>query len=133
MEGTVQYEGSGDVFFAFYKGSDQQLDEMPKKDIGGTLQWHTSDSGVNAGYGVNEWSESWIMTTLNGAYWNKTTGECYMYRVGKTTCDFSSIGLTPKAKDKIAKVRWNTGTIPSTSDSSNVQIKMTANYMYMGG
>ncbi len=245
MEGTVQYEGSGDVFFAFYKGSDQQLDEMPKKgaglyfehaecsngasvewdnaswapkvlnitktktkctlyftekdygqieslkeknpsmfayddtydnnlryiganpnnyiDIGdrdssggkilwriigamknipvvdeygeisntenlvkiiradsiGNWSWDSSANGVNGGEGVNEWSQADLMTTLNtGAYWKKTSGQCYNgSKDSQTACDFSSIGLTKEARNKLAKVRWNTGTFESYNTS----------------
>ena len=264
MEGTVQYEGSGDVFFAFYNGG-QQLDEMPKKgagiyfehaecnngasvewnsskwaptvtnltktktkctlyfsesagnynqieelmkknpsmiayddtseqnlryigaspynyiDIGdrdsdgnkilwriigvmknipvvdeygeisntenlvkiiradsiGSYSWDSSggvNSGyeVNNGYGVNEWSQADLMTTLNsGAYWRKTSGQCYSSSNNKQkACDFSSIGLTKEVRNKLAKVRWNTGTIPDEF-SSNTS-KITASYMYQG-
>ena len=250
MEGTVQYEGSGDVFFAFYNG-DQQLTEMPKKDnseglgfekavcdkgasvewdsnkwaplvvnlsetktkctlyfskmynlkeyienlaeedtttlayddtseknlryIGASpnnyidigdrdsngdpilwriigvmnnmtvineddsestgqslikiiradtledgFSWDSSASGVNSGWGVNEWSQADIMTTLNTeAYWSKESGQCYSsYNDEQTACNFSSTGLTPEVKEKLAKVRWNTGTFEkyNTSD-----------------
>ena len=252
MEGTVQYEGSGDVFFAFYNG-DQQLTEMPKKDNseglgfekavcdkgasvewdsnkwaplvvnlsetktkctlyfskmynlkeyienlaeedtttlayddtseknlryigaspnnyidigdsglwriigvmnnvpvvedGGTTHleslikiiradsigkwsWDTSASTVNSGCGVNEWSQADLMTTLNrGAYWSKTSGQCYNWsKNSQTACDFSSTGLTPEVKDKLVKVRWNTGTLDTKSWTSLI----TPSYMYQG-
>ncbi len=80
----------------------------------GYYSWDSSASGVNGGYGVNEWRGADIMATLNsGAYWNKEIGQCYSSSGdSQKSCDFSSTGLTSSVKDKLAKVRWNTGTIP---------------------
>ncbi len=91
----------------------QSLVKIIRADKIGRYSWDSSASGVNDGYGVNEWSQADSMTALNeGAYWNKTSGECYNDKNDvKTTCDFSSTGLTQSVKDKLVKVRWNTGTM----------------------
>lgn len=63
-------------------------------------------------YGSNDWSISKIMKTLNsGTYWNKNNGTCpYGTTIGATTaCDFSSVGLTEKAKSMISNIIWNLG------------------------
>ncbi len=110
----------------------ESLVKIIRADSIGFLSWDSSASGVNNGYGVNEWSQADLMTTLNsGAYWNKTSGQCYNnYENAKTTCDFSSTGLTKEVRNKLAKVRWNTGTMPDEY-SSNTS-KITASYMYQG-
>ena len=108
----------------------QSLVKIIRADSIGQWSWDSSALGVNGGYGVNEWSQADIMTTLNEeAYWNKTSGQCYFnYNNEQKTCNFSSSGLTVSVKDKIAKVRWNTGTAGEVYNSS----KITANYMYEG-
>ncbi len=110
----------------------QSLVKIIRADSIGNWSWDSSASGVNYGYGVNEWSESDLMTTLNsGAYWSKTSGQCYSgSNDSQKACDFSSIGLTKEVRNKIAKVRWNTGTMPDEY-SSNTS-KTTASYMYQG-
>ena len=63
-------------------------------------------------YGSNDWSISKIMKTLNSeTYWNRNNGTCpYGTSIGATTtCDFSSVGLTDKAKSMISNILWNLG------------------------
>ena len=110
----------------------ESLVKIIRADSIGLWSWDSSASGINSRYGVNEWSQADLMTTLNsGAYWNKTSGQCYNnYNDAKTTCDFSSTGLTESVKGKLVKVRWNTGTMPDEY-SSNTS-KITASYMYQG-
>ncbi len=97
----------------------QSLVKIIRADSIGNWSWDSSAKSVNGGYGVNEWSQADLMTTLNtGAYWKKTSGQCYAgYSDAKVTCDFSSIGLTPTTKENIAKVKWNTGTFKSYDTS----------------
>ncbi len=100
----------------------------------GTYSWDSSEYSINSGFGVNEWSQADIMTTLNsGAYWNKTSGQCYNGEYdAKTTCNFSSTGLTEGVKDKLVKVRWNTGTVKDDFVYSSAESKTIASYMYEG-
>ncbi len=106
----------------------QSLIKIIRADSIGGWNWDSSARGVNDGKGVNEWSQADLMTTLNaGAYWNKESGQCYSGSSQKA-CDFSNTGLTSSVKDKLVKVRWNTGTMPDEY-SSNTS-KITASYMY---
>ncbi len=97
----------------------ESLVKIIRADSIGSWSWDSSAYSVNSGYGVNEWSQADIMTTLNkGAYWSKTSGQCYNgYNDAKVTCDFSSTGLTSSVKDKLVKVRWNTGTFEKYNPS----------------
>ncbi len=106
----------------------ENLVKIIRADSIGNWSWDSSASGVNSGSGVNEWSQADIMTTLNsGAYWKKTSGQCYNgSKDSQGACDFSSIGLTKEVRNKLVKVRWNTGTSGEVYDSS----KLTASYMY---
>ena len=86
----------------------------------GKYSWDTSESSVNSGYGVNEWSQADIMKLLNpgyesetvggSLYWNSGTGTCYNGQNNATTpCDFTSTGIKDKLKVLIGDAVWNTG------------------------
>ncbi len=107
----------------------------------GKLCYDVSDSNVNNGWGVNEWGDADLMKLLNpkevynneeltvnnSLYWNKQKGNCYTSLNNVyTPCDFTSSGLSKEAKNKIVKVRWNTGTDPKSDDNSIT----TANFFY---
>ncbi len=99
--------------------SGQSLVKIIRADSIRNWSWDSSADGVNNGFGVNEWSQADIMTTLNtGAYWSKTSGQCYSSSGNiQKACDFSSTGLTSSVKDRLAKVRWNTGTFATYNNS----------------
>ncbi len=129
----------------------QSLVKIIRVDSLGDWSWDTSENDVNNGYGVNEWSQADIMKLLNpgyeknksedrygtiqesyinnSLYWNKASGKCYggseNYQV---TCDFSNNGFSQAAKEKIVKVRWNTGTI--SNDYSKYKDYLYPKYMY---
>ncbi len=83
----------------------------------GSYSWDTSESSINYGWGVNEWSTSDMMNLLNnGAYYNRTSGTCYRASNNTTTeCDFSNTGLTNNAKGMIDMVTWNLGSNDGTT------------------
>ncbi len=115
----------------------ESLVKIIRADNIGYYSWDSSVTEINDGGGVNEWSQADIMTTLNfGAYWNKTSGQCY-YGINEEqkTCDFSSTGLTASVKDKLVKVRWNTGTIQydlSDSYTTRLDNRYNAKVFYEG-
>ena len=87
--------------------------------IGG-YSWDTSESSINGGYGVNEWSQADLMKLLNpgyesetvggSLYWNNKSGTCYNGSKNSTTsCDFTSTGIKVKLKNMIGNAVWNTG------------------------
>ena len=86
----------------------------------GNYSWDTSDSNVNNGNGVNEWSQADLMKLLNpgyeteevggSLYYNGNAGNCYNGRNNATkSCDFTSTGLKSKLKGIIDNVLWNIG------------------------
>ena len=98
----------------------------------GSYSWDTSESSVNNGYGVNEWSQADLMKLLNpgyesesvggSLYYNGGSGNCYYnYNNGTTSCDFTSSGLKTNLKSLIDDTLWNTGTNGTNSyySSSN--------------
>ncbi len=111
--------------------SEEDLIKIIRADSIGSYSWDTSASGVNDGHGVNEWSQADIMKLLNpesvytkdgeignSLYWNNESGRCYSgYNNTNIACDFTSSGISEEARNKLAKVRWNTGTF-ATKDNS---------------
>ena len=88
----------------------------------GEYSWDNKASGTGSStssYGSNDWSDSALQIVLNeGAYWNRTSGECPYGEDGATTsCDFSTNGLTEEAKTMISNAKWNLG---GASSSSNI-------------
>ena len=86
----------------------------------GSYSWDTSESSVNGGYGVNEWSGADLMKLLNpgyesetvggSLYWNNQSGKCYYSNNnGTTSCNFTSTGIKDKLKTLISDAVWNTG------------------------
>ena len=92
----------------------------------GSYSWDTSESSVNGGYGVNEWSGADLMKLLNpgyesetvggSLYWNNQSGKCYYSNNnGTTSCNFTSTGIKDKLKTLISDVVWNTGASTTSS------------------
>ena len=86
----------------------------------GNYSWDTSDSSVNNGYGVNEWSQADLMKLLNpgyesesvggSLYYNNSSGNCYSSLNNATTsCDFTSSGLKTNLKNLVGNTLWHTG------------------------
>ena len=72
----------------------------------GSYSWDSSESSVNTGQGVNEWSQADLMSILNhGPYYHRTSGTCYNNMNNATIeCDFSEVGLTEDTKNMIDMV-----------------------------
>ncbi len=86
----------------------------------GDYSWDSSDSTINEGFGINEWSQSDIMKLLNPGYETELIGNSLYYYRGSgmcysgvnnesAACDFSSIGLLDDSKALIKNALWNTG------------------------
>ena len=90
----------------------------------GEYSWDNKASGTGSStssFGSNDWSDSALQVVLNeGAYWNRTSGECPYGQNGATTsCDFTSTGLTEEAKSMIGNAKWNLGGLSSGSNISS--------------
>ena len=95
----------------------------------GNYSWDTSDSSINGGYGINEWSQADLMKLLNpgyesesvggSLYWNSGAGTCYNGKNNSTTgCDFTNIGFPNELKVLIGDSVWHTGSsLTSTLES----------------
>ena len=76
----------------------------------GNLSWDSSESSVNKGWGVNEWSQSDLKNYLNTMYYGGTSVTCYNGQNNQTTtCPTGTIEETSKAL--IDNYTWNVGAI----------------------
>ena len=76
----------------------------------GKLSWDISDSSVNNGWGVNEWSQADLKEYLNTMYYGGTSVTCYFGNNNSTTtCPTGSLNST--SKSMINNYTWNTGAI----------------------
>ena len=98
----------------------------------GAYSWDSSNSSVNSGWGVNEWSQADLMKLLNpgyesesvggSLYWNNKSGTCYSGRNNATnSCDFTSIGINDNLKNMISNVVWNIGSNGGSYSYDNIK------------
>ncbi len=106
----------------------------------GKYSWDNKATGIGSSdseTGSNDWSDSALQIVLNeGAYWNRTSGDCPNGSNGATTsCDFSTNGLTEEAKSMISDAKWNLGGLSdSSSDDDSYRTEVTsAWYSYERG
>ncbi len=85
--------------------------KLIRNDSIGPWSWDSSESSVNSGFGVNEWSESNMKTILNEYYYNGLSNQtCYINKNNASIpCDFSKIKFPENAKNMIEEVIWNIG------------------------
>ena len=104
----------------------------------GSYSWDTSESSVNEGFGVNEWSQADLMKLLNpgyesesvsgSLYWNNQSGKCYYSsNNGTTSCNFTSTGIKDKLKTLISDAVWNTGS-QGTNDWTSASGGLTKHF-----
>ena len=101
-------------------GNKENRVKIIRSDEIGGYSWDTSESSINMGYGVNEWSQADLMKLLNpgyesetvggSLYWNNKSGTCYNdLNNGTTSCNFTSTGIKDKLKNMLGNAVWNTG------------------------
>ena len=84
--------------------------KLVRKDSLGKLSWDSSESTINNGDGVNEWSQADLKNYLNTMYYGGTTVTCYNGQNNQTTtCPTGTIDET--SKSLIDNHTWNTGAI----------------------
>ena len=85
----------------------------------GNLSWDSSESTINSGRGVNEWSQADLQVYLNKMYYGGTSVTCYNGQSNKTTtCPTNTIDET--AKTLIDNHIWNTGAIEYNTRTDTV-------------
>ncbi len=82
----------------------------------GNYSYDSSESAINDGYGVNDWSKADLNVELNTLYLNQRSGNCYNERdEGSTTCDFTTIGLSEDARNMVDDALWYLGASGASS------------------
>ena len=110
-------------------GKKESRIKLIRNEAIGEYSWDSSESSVNKGYGVNEWSQADLMKLLNpgyeservggSLYYNNSSGNCYYDGVNTTkACDFRSSGLKTNLKNLVGNTLWNTGTNGTNSYAS---------------
>ena len=95
--------------------------KLVRKDSLGKLSWDSSESSINGGFGVNEWSQSDLKNYLNTMYYGGTSVTCYNGKNNQTTtCPTGTIDET--SKSLIDYHTWNTGA-PNSSTLYNSTTK----------
>ena len=79
----------------------------------GNLSWDSSESSINSGWGVNEWSQSDLKNYLNTMYYGGAEVTCYGGR-NNTTTTCPTNKLDDASKSLIDNHTWNTGAIDGT-------------------
>ena len=113
-------------------GAGNKIDrvKLVRSESIGNLAWDVSESSVNRGNGINEWSQAKLMKLLNpgyesetiggSLYWDKLSGTCYLDSSNTESCDFIGGGLSDSIKSLIDIAIWNTGAFTSeTSEKFN--------------
>ena len=107
----------------------------------GAYSWDSSESSINNGYGVNEWSQADLMKLLNpgyesesvggSLYYNNSSGNCYNSSNNATTsCDFTTTGLKTNLKNLVGNTLWHTGTNGTNSYTSVINGLVSQFYSY---
>ena len=86
----------------------------------GSLSWDSSESSVNDGWGVNEWSQADLKNYLNTMYYGGTSVTCYNGQNNQTTtCPTGTIDET--SKGLIDYHTWNTGAIEYETTTDTIK------------
>ena len=88
--------------------------KLMRKDSLGSFSWDTSDSSINGGNGVNDWTDADLMKELNGDYLDTTlTKNKTNWYNGKNNQQTGVFDYTKVIKEKyqqmISKSVWNLG------------------------
>ena len=86
----------------------------------GDLSWDSSESSINGGWGVNEWSQADLKNYLNTMYYGGTSVTCYNGQNNQTTtCPTGTIDET--SKGLIDYHTWNTGAIEYETTTDTIK------------
>ena len=92
----------------------ESLVKIVRNDSLGNYSWDSSESTINSGWGINEWSQADLMTELNTDYINPNpTSETTLWYNGQNNAKNGTYDYSKNIKsswvDKVANVRWNLG------------------------
>ena len=120
------------------KKKKESLVKIVRNESLGNYSWDSSESSINSGWGVNEWSQADLMYELNcdgkstkycrdditeGYLSNLTTGSTTWYNNSnnaKTGTYEYRKNIRSLSIDKVAKVRWNLGGYNTVASALNM-------------
>ena len=87
--------------------------KLVRNDALGNYSWDSSESSVNSGYGVNDWTQADLMQELNGDYLNTSLTANTMWYNGESNqktgeYDYTK-GLKSEAQAQIGNAKWHLG------------------------
>ena len=93
------------------EGNVEQRIKLVRANALGNYSWDSSASGVNSGYGINEWNQADLMNELNGDYLNATEDKSWYNGTNNTqTATFTyTTKLTADAQELIGPAKWYLG------------------------
>ena len=105
------------------KEKTESLVKIVRDESLGNYSWDSSESTINNGEGINEWSQADLMTELNADYINPSpTSSTTLWYNGSNNNKTASYDYSKNIKsgsiDKVANVRWNLGGYDTTSGSA---------------
>ena len=102
--------------------------KLIRDDMIDYYSWDSSETSVNEGQGVNDWSKADLMNEFNTLYYNKQSGNCFTWHNDTSAiCDFSTIGLNQESRTMIGNAIYYLGAF--NIDLANVRY---ANHYYNG-
>ena len=94
-------------------GNTETRIKLIKKTSIGSYSWDTSDSSVNSGYGVNDWSQADLMKELNGDYLDTTLQANTNWYNGRNNAQSATFDITKRlgltAQGLIGNAKWYLG------------------------
>lgn len=93
--------------------------KLVRKDSLGSYSWDTSDSSVNQGYGINDWTQADLMQELNVDYLNTGLNANTTWYNGRNNgktevFDYTKV-LTNNSQELIGNAKWYLGKIDGTN------------------
>lgn len=105
------------------EGTLQTRVKIIRASVLGQYSWDTSDSSINLGWGINEWSQSDLMTELNSDYLNTNLSQDTMWysdfgNARNNIFDHTKV-LSAHAQNLIGDAVWYTGTNGTSAISTS--------------
>ena len=117
-------------------GQTESLLKIRRAESLGDYSWDSSASGVNSGYGVNEWSQADLMQELNNDYLGNVTvgtdGNWYSGSNNTKTSAKPASTISNEEQNKIESVVWNLGSPNNDNGTAleNNDTSLKAPYIY---
>lgn len=93
--------------------------KLVRNDTIGSFSMDITDSSINGGYGVNNWSTTNLAYNLNNSYLYSKIGDGYTGFNKPQKLDFTSNGIKKEFRDYIENMIWDTSIVNWTDSTTN--------------